>query len=116
MMMDQFWWVLIPVVAILAKVAREWIRLSASQRALGSSSRETDRAVAELKKQRDEMQQRIENLEAIVVSQTWNAIQDRSLPEPVREQRIAATAQNELRAQQEAVNQQRVEQLAQRLR
>jgi hypothetical protein len=114
--MVEVWWVIIPVVAILAKVAKEWIRLRTSQQALGSTSRETERAVADLKRQRDELQLRVENLEAIVASQTWNAIQDRSLPEPVREQRIVATAQHELRSDQEAVNQQRIEQLAQRLR
>ena len=113
---EQAWWLVIPVVAILAKVAKEWIRLRASQQALGSSNRETERSVADLKRQREELQQRVENLEAIVASQTWNAIQDRSLPEPVREQRIAATVQHELRSDQEAVNRQRVEQLAQRLR
>lgn len=112
----EVWLLIIPVVAILAKVAKEWIRLKARQQALGSSGRETERAVEELKRQREELQQRVENLEAIVASQTWNAIQDRSLPEPVREQRIVATAQHELRSDQEAVNQQRVQQLAQRLR
>jgi phage shock protein B len=115
-MIEPMWFLLIPVVAILARVARDWIRLRASQRELGASSRETERAVADLKRQRDELQQRVENLEAIVASQTWNAIQDRSLPEPVREQRIAATVQHELRSDQEAVNRQRIEQLAQRLR
>ena len=60
--------------------------------------------------------QRVENLEAIVASQTWNVIHDRSVPEPLREQKIAATVRHELRPDQEAVNQQRVEQLAQRLR
>jgi len=114
------WFLLIPIVAILAKVAREWIRVSASQRALGTSSRETEQAVAELTRsfeaQKRELSQRIENLEAIVASQTWNVIHDRSVPEPVREQKIAATARHELRTDQEAVNQQRIEQLAQRLR
>lgn len=114
--MVEVWWVVIPIVAILAKVAKEWIRLRTSQQALGSSSRETERAVSELKRQREELQRRVENLEAIVASQTWNVIQDRSVPEPVREQRIVATAQHELRSDQEAINAQRIEQVAQRLR
>lgn len=114
--MPEIWLVLIPVVAILAKVAKEWIRLRTSQQALGSSSRETEREVSELKRQREDLQRRVENLEAIVASQTWNVIQDRSVPEPVREQRIVATAQHELRSDQEAVNAQRIEQVAQRLR
>jgi len=119
-MVDTPIWVLIPIVAILAKVVRDWIRVSASQRALGASSRETERAVAELTRsfeaQKRELAQRVENLEAIVASQTWNVIHDRSVPEPLREQKIAATVRHELRPDQEAVNQQRVEQLAQRLR
>jgi hypothetical protein len=111
-----FWVLVIPVVAIMAKVAREWIRVNASQRALGMSGRETERAVAELTKsfeaQKRELSQRVENLEAIVASQTWNVIQDRSVPEPLREEKIAAAARHELRPDQEAVNQQRVEQIA----
>jgi hypothetical protein len=120
MMMDPSIWVLIPIVAILAKVIRDWIRVSASQRALGASSRETEKAVAELTRafeaQKREMAERIENLEAIVASQTWNVLQDRSMPEPVREQKILATVQHELRPDQEAVNRRRIEQIAQRLR
>jgi ferritin-like metal-binding protein YciE len=113
-------WVLIPVVAILAKVAREWIRVSASQKALGTSSRETEKTVAELTRafeaQKREMQERIENLETIVSSQTWNVIHDRTIPDGVREQHAVATARHEMRPDQEAVNRQRVEQMAQRLR
>ena len=116
----NFVWVLIPVVAILAKVAKEWIRVSAGQRALGASSRETEKAVADLTRafeaQKQEMQQRIENLEAIVSSQTWNVLNDRTIPDGVREQHAVATARHELRPDQEGVNRQRVEQMAQRLR
>jgi hypothetical protein len=41
---------------------------------------------------------------------------DRALPEAVRESRAVATAAHELRPDQEAVNRQRIDQLAQRLR
>ena len=110
-------WVLIPVVAILAGVIRDWFKVRARQRSLGASTSELEREVAALQKEREAILDRLQNLEAIVVSQTWDAVNDRSLPPPERDLRVTSTVRREIAAPStEAVNQQRAEQLAQRLR
>lgn len=109
-------WVLIPVVAILAGVLKDWLKVRTQQRVLGVSTRELETEVAELQKDRAVMLERLQNLEAIVVSQTWDAVNDRSLPPPDRERRIASAVHREVGAPDPGVaNQQRAEQLARRL-
>jgi uncharacterized protein YlxW (UPF0749 family) len=108
-------WVLIPIVAILSGVLKTWVKVKAQQRVLGASNRELEQDVAELRKDRAALQNRLENLEAIVVSQTWNAVHDHSLPPEEREMRVAATVRRELGPATPS-NQQRAEQLASRLR
>ena len=111
------YWVLIPIIAILAGSFKTWVRVKAQQRVLGASNRELETDVAALRKEREAILERLENLEAIVVSQTWNVLNDTSLPPPEREQRVATTARRELGPTPAApVNQQRAEQLARRLR
>jgi len=110
-------WVLIPVVAILSGVVKTWLRVKTQQRVLGASNRELEAEVAAMSKEHQAVRERLENLEAIVVSQTWNVLNDPSLPPPEREQRAAATARHELGPTPAGpVNQQRAEQLARRLR
>ena len=110
-------WFLIPVVAILSGVLREWIKVRARQQNLGASTIELEREVAALKKEREVILDRLQNLEAIVVSQTWDAVNDRSLPPAERELKVASAVRREVASPAtEAVNQQRAEQLAQRLR
>jgi hypothetical protein len=110
-------WVLIPVVAILSGVLRSWIKVRARQQFLGASTSELEREVAVLKKEREVILDRLQNLEAIVVSQTWNAVNDRSLPPAERELKVASAVRREVASPpEEAVNQQRAAQLAQRLR
>jgi hypothetical protein len=51
-----------------------------------------------------------------VVSQTWDAVNDRTLPPATRDLRVASAARRELATPDAAAaNQQRAEQLAQRL-
>jgi len=51
-----------------------------------------------------------------VVSQTWDAVHDRTLPAPERELKIASVVRREVREPDAAAaNQQRAEQLARRL-
>lgn len=110
-------WVLIPVVAILAGVLRDWVRMRAKQKSLGASTSELENEVAALQREREVILDRLQNLEAIVVSQTWDAVNDRSLPPPERDLKVASTVRREIAAPSaEAVNQQRAEQLARRLR
>ena len=111
----NFFWVLIPITAILSGVIREWIKVRATQQSLGSSNQHLEKQVAELRAREGEMARRLENLEAIVVSQTWDAVTDRSLPPVERELRVASAAHREL-APPPVPDSQRAEVMARRLR
>ncbi|HEX9943017.1 MAG TPA: hypothetical protein VGG03_13445 [Thermoanaerobaculia bacterium] len=114
--MEMQLWVLIPIVGILAGVLREWIKVRAKQRDLGASTREVERELAAMRNEREAILDRLQNLEAIVVSQTWDALHDRGLSPAERDLKVASTARRELRAPDSAsANQQRAEQLARRL-
>jgi hypothetical protein len=117
--MEVTWvWVFIPIAAIFARVFRDYIRLQTQQRALGTSNRELERTVDELRRTNETLAQRVENLETIVVSQTWNVLQA-GVPDAdrdQREQKVAATVRQEIHAPStEEMNRQRAEQLARRL-
>lgn len=111
-------WILIPVVAILAgslsKVAKTWMRLKAQQQLLGASNHELEQDVAVLRKDRDSLLRRLENLEAIVVSQTWEAVNAHSLPPADQERKVASAVRREL-APAGPSDQQRAAELARRL-
>jgi hypothetical protein len=111
--------VLIPIVAIVAGTVagtiKTWMKLKAQQQSLGASNRELERDVAELRKDRASLLERLENLEAIVVSQTWDALHDHSLPPPERERKVASTVRRELGTPAAPSYQQRAEELARRL-
>jgi hypothetical protein len=114
--MTAEWWVLIPIVAILAANIRRWAAFQAKQRQLGASTTELEKEVAALAKAKAELTERVQNLETIVVSQTWGALQDRGLSPAERELKVATAAHRELGpADATAANQQRAEQLARRL-
>ena len=115
--MEFAWiWVLIPVTAIVMKTVREWLRFKATQRQLGTSTGELEREVDVLKREREVILDRLQNLEAIVVSQTWNVLHDKGLAPVERDLKLASTARHEIAAPDaEAVNRQRAEQLARRL-
>jgi hypothetical protein len=109
-------WVLIPITAIVMKSFREWLRFKATQRQLGASTAELEREVTALQKTNESLLERIQNLEAIVVSQTWDALNDRGLAPAERELKVASVAHRELKSPDpNAANQQRAQQLAQRL-
>jgi hypothetical protein len=115
----QDWWVLIPIVAILSGTIRRWMVFQARQRQLGASTKELEQEVAALAKARAELTERVQNLETIVVSQTWGALQDRGLSPAQRELKVATVAHRELGPPADSeiatANQQRAEQLARRL-
>jgi hypothetical protein len=114
--MSAEWWMLIPIVAILAANIRRWAAFQAKQRQLGASTTELEKEVAALAKAKAELTERVQNLETIVVSQTWGALQDRGLSPAERELKVATAAHRELGpADATAANQQRAEQLARRL-
>src|SRR5215210_6610621 len=104
-------WVLISGIAILAGVLREWIKVRGRQQSLGASTSELEKEVAALQREREAVLDRLQNLEAIVVSQTWDAVHDKALPPVERELRVASTVRREIKEPDaEAVNRQRAEQ------
>ncbi len=106
-------WVLIPIVAILSGVLKTWVR----QRALGASNVELEKELAEMRRERTGLLERLQNLEAIVVSQTWDVLHDRTLPPPDREHLAANAAHREFGPIATGPSDaQRAGQLAQRLR
>jgi len=111
----QFEWVLIPIIAILVGGFKDWLKIRARQQALGASNKELERDLEEIRKERSSLLQRLENLEAIVVSQTWEALHDHSLPPQEKELKVASTVRRELGTAAEPSYQQRAGELARRL-
>ncbi|MES1241182.1 MAG: hypothetical protein ABUT39_06135 [Acidobacteriota bacterium] len=112
----SFVWVLIPITAILSGVIREWIKVRSTQQSLGTSNEHLEKTVSELRAREQELARRLENLEAIVVSQTWDAVTDRSLPPAEKELRVASAAHREMPPPPPVPDSQRAETLARRLR
>lgn len=109
-------WVLIPLAGIAAGVISEWLKLRAKQQQLRSSSNELEQTVVDLKKTLEVQQQRLQNLETIVVSQTWDVVHNREIPAPARERLVEATVRHEVRdPDADDRNRHRAEQLARRL-
>lgn len=107
---------LVPIVAILSGAFKEWLSFKAKTRALGNSTSELERELAAVRQREGELIERLQNLEAIVVSQTWGALQEKGLSQPDRERKLASAARREL-ANPDAgdFNRQRAEQLARQL-
>ncbi|HEX3130488.1 MAG TPA: hypothetical protein VH394_24335 [Thermoanaerobaculia bacterium] len=106
---------LIPIAGIMLRFFKEWLRFKAQHRQLGSSTEHLEKTVAELRAREQELTHRLENLEAIVVSQTWDAVHDRSLPPVEKELRVASAAHREM-APPPVPDSQKAEALARRLR
>src|SRR6185436_13672410 len=109
--MEIAWiWVLIPIAGIFARVFRDYMKVQAQQRALGTSNRELEKVVEDLRQTNRILAQRVENLETIVVSQTWNALNAPGASEAERQQRLAAAVRQEVHAPAtEEMNRQRAE-------
>ncbi|HEX4498676.1 MAG TPA: hypothetical protein VIE43_23560 [Thermoanaerobaculia bacterium] len=106
----------VPIIAIVSKAATRFIALRAEQRALGTSNHELELKVERLERANAESARRLENLEAIVVSQTWNVLGNPEVSEPVQQHRLAAANRQDLRAPAtEEMNRQRAADLASRL-
>ena len=107
----------IPVVAILSGMVKTWIRVRATQRTLGSSTKELEREIRDLTRSKQELTERIQNLETIVVSQTWTVLQERGLTPEEKERRLDSVIRREVAAPDPtSTNQDRAEQLAAQLR
>lgn len=108
-------WVLIPIFGIAAGMFREWLKFREKQNQLGNSTQNLEKLVAELRQRDQALAERVENLEAIVVSQTWDVVQDKTLAPEVREHRLASVAHREL-APSPVPDSQKAEVLARRLK
>lgn len=109
-------WVLIPLAGIFAGVFRDYLKMQARQRDLGKSTSDLEKVVEDLRQTNRNLSQRVENLETIVVSQTWSAVQEPGLSDADRQRRISATVRHEVHTPAaEEINRQRAEQLARRL-
>ena len=108
-------WVLIPIFAIGMKTLRDIVLFKRQQRQLGDLLLEVLVRAAELRGRERDLIDRIENLEAIVVSQTWDVVHDKSLPTAARELKLSSVAPHEM-APPSVQNSQRAEVLARRLK
>ena len=91
----MFWafsWVLIPLAGILYAGFSEWLKFKEKTQQLGSSTKELEGTVARLREtvgrseaQQKALVQRVQNLEAIVTTQAWDALHDDAPPPPKRE-------------------------------
>ena len=113
--MGMWIWVLIPLAGILMGGFSEWLKFKAKQAKLGTSTSELGQTVV-LQQQALEMaQRRIENLEAIVTSQMWDAVHDETLPEAER-QRALTQARLHLDPPDEPSDAERIARMARRLK
>jgi septal ring factor EnvC (AmiA/AmiB activator) len=88
--MASWIWVLIPLAAILVGGFKEWLTFKEKQDKLGASTTEIEKELQALEdelRERDERQQaleqRIQNLETIVTSETWDALVDGEAAPPL---------------------------------
>ncbi len=76
------WWIVVIVLASLALAGFvEWLKFKGKQEKLGASTRELDRelealrtALAESEQARAKLERRVQNLETIVTSESWDAL------------------------------------------
>lgn len=71
---------LIPIFAILLGAWKEYYRFQAEQQRLGASNQELEGELDHLRKDREALRRRVENLEAIVTSRLWEAARDGAPP------------------------------------
>ncbi len=108
-------WILIPIAGILVGAFSEWLKFKEKQAKLGTSTSELEKTVVVQLQALEAAQRRIENLEAIVTSQVWDAMHDEAMPKAER-QRALAQARLQLEPPDEPSDADRVAQIARRLR
>jgi hypothetical protein len=82
-------WVLIPLAAILVGAFSEYLKFKTKQQNISTSTSEIERALEKMTDQNTNLTRRVQNLEAIVTSQTWDEMDGQTsappkltLPEP----------------------------------
>ncbi len=78
-------WVLIPLAAIMLGFYTEWLKFKSKQEKLGTSAHELETTVQRLEKaleasetEREGVERRLQNLEAIVTSEAWDTLHDKA--------------------------------------
>ena len=106
----------IPILVAASRFATQWLKVRAEQRALGATDRELEQRIEQLGRANADVLQRLENIEAIVVSQTWDALHEPGLSETDLQRRLAAARPHEAQTPDlEERNRQRAAALASRL-
>lgn len=114
----------IPILGIALAGYKEWLKFQSKQQELGTSTQEVEATIQSLQerltraeRERDALVKRIQNLETIVTSDAWDALQDptakTSLPyvsDPLKEDSSSEPSDPESETQSQA------EELARRLR
>jgi len=77
-------WVLIPIVAMLFAAYSEWLKFKAKQQNISASTSEIENALEKMTDQNANLIKRVQNLEAIVTSQTWDDMDNQSARQPER--------------------------------
>jgi hypothetical protein len=114
--MEQFaFWMIFPIFGMLMGMFKQWLRFKERQNQLGTSTNNLEKLVAELRQRDQALAERVENLEAIVVSQTWDVVQDKTLSPVEKEYRLASVAHREM-APPPVADSQKAEVLARRLK
>lgn len=67
-------WVLIPLAAILVGAFSEWLKFKEKQLQLGDSTSSLEHEFKSISAENERLVERIRNLEAIVTSQSWDAL------------------------------------------
>lgn len=65
---------MIPITALLVGGLKMWLDFKSKQDQIGTSTHELEDAVQQLEAEREKLVRRIENLEAIVTSEEWDAL------------------------------------------
>ena len=84
--MSGFWafsWILIPIAGILAGAFKEWLQFKQTQNQLGTSTEQLEKKVEMLERalevsegNRNQLTERIQNLETIVTSTEWDSLEE----------------------------------------
>lgn len=116
---------LIPILGIVFAGYKEWLKFKTKQQKLGTSTREVEATIRDLRRrlndveeERDALLKRVQNLETIVTSEAWDALQDTSgetasFPDDTHSAPLSAPSTED---KQDSSTQEQAEALARRLR
>ena len=78
--LGSYWWVLVILIVFVYSAFEEWLSFKSKQRELGASADDLEDRLDAMQREwdaeRTQLKQRIEHLETIVTSETWDALHD----------------------------------------